>query len=608
MQAEPQTVRLTHESKGRDSVAKQWSLERQSLVASGLELAGGTGPGREAVARSICAALIQALWNCQVTGTLGWEPWETSGERLPLPVVRQTRDAATLLTDLPLAEASFCISTVYTDLLPPKVRATRGVFYTPPVLADRLLDLVEGEGVRLSAQRILDPACGGGAFLLPVAARILEAPEMRLLEPSLRLERLESHLAGIEIDPFAAWMTQSFLQLLVYPLSERAGRGLRVPIRREDALRMDCTCEPSFGLVIGNPPYGRVRLEARQRERFCRSVFGHANSYGLFLDAALRWREEEGLIAFVTPTSFLGGRYFCRLRNLLLDEAPPRTIEIVEHRRGVFDQVQQEMCLVVFGPRCDGATKVQHLGLDDKAIRVTNAGTCELPNRPDAPWLLPRTPQQAVLVNHATGMRTRLHHLGYKASTGPLVWNRHKECLRTRPSKTAYPLIWAEAVRPNRFCFEYRSRAHAPFVQVEAGQGHLLDSGPCVLVQRTTAKEQRRRLIACPVPRDFADEWEHFVVENHVNVLRASGSDSVSPSALAAVLNTETVDQLFRCLSGSVAVSATELHALPLPPRETFQEVEALLLEASFNGKGLDPRTEKTVETLVAQFYGGGSS
>lgn len=430
---------------------------------------------------------------------------------------------------------------------------------------------------------------------------------MRRLEPRLCLNRLESRLAGIEIDAFAAWMTERFLQLLVQPLSERTGKALRFPLRREDALKEPDSWGSSFGLVIGNPPYGRVRLEPAQREIFGRSVFGHANNYGLFLDAALRWRDEDGLIAFVTPTSFLGGRYFCRLRNLLLDEAPPRTIEIVEHRKGVFDRVQQEMCLVVFGPRCDRKTRVQLLRVDERALRVTHAGSCELPKRRDAPWVLPRNPEQVSLVSHATAMSTRLHHLGYKASTGPLVWNRHKECLRGKASPLAHPLIWAEAVRPNRFCFEYRSRAHAPFVQVENDQGHLLESGPCVLVQRTTAKEQRRRLIACPVPQDFTDEWEHFVVENHVNVLRASGSDSVSPEALAAVLNTETVDQLFRCLSGSVAVSATELHALPLPPRETFQEVEALLREAAFNGRGLDARTEKAVEALVARAYECGS-
>ncbi|MBZ3921990.1 hypothetical protein Xtri_20030 [Xanthomonas campestris pv. trichodesmae] len=39
----------------------------------------------------------------------------------------------------------------------------------------------------------------------------------------------------------------------------------------------------------------------------------------------------------------------------------------------------------------------------------------------------------------------------------------------------------------------------------------------------------------------------------------------MSPALLAAFLNSEAADRAFRCLSGSVAVSAYELENLPLP-------------------------------------------
>jgi adenine-specific DNA-methyltransferase len=45
----------------------------------------------------------------------------------------------------------------------------------------------------------------------------------------------------------------------------------------------------------------------------------------------------------------------------------------------------------------------------------------------------------------------------------------------------------------------------------------------------------------------------------------------VSQRVLCAFLNTETVDRAFRCLSGSVAVSAYELEALPLPPPDALR-------------------------------------
>lgn len=612
MEAETQVGRSTLLDEGlHPSVTEQWRDRRRSLFESSRTWLADGSQDQEELPRSVCAHLIETYWSRRTQGSdRWWRPWELGGGPLPLPLQRQCQQAVAVLDDLPLVEAAYLISTVYTALLPADIRAARGAFYTPPALVDRLLDLVGGEDLVWSKTRVLDPACGGGAFLVPVAARILEDPEVQSLEPDLQLEQLEALLAGIEIDPFASWMTQSFLQLLTHQFSERAERPLQVTIHRADALELALTASPCWDLVIGNPPYGKTRLAPRYREAFGRSLFGHANVYGLFLDAALRWRAPSGLIAFVTPTSFLGGRYFCRLRNLLLEEAPPRIIDIIEARTGVFDFVQQEACLTVFGPSSPRSTQVHLLRLEDEAARVSPAGSFELPTERDAPWVLPRTAEQACLLRQVTRLRTRLHHLGYKASTGPLVWNRHKTALRSSPTAaTDYPLIWAEAVRPNRFSFEYRSRAHAPFVSVEADQSHLLDRGPCVLVQRTTAKEQRRRLVACAVPGDFLERWEYVVVENHVNILRTSGSSTVKPSALAAVLNTETVDQVFRCLSGSVAVSATELHALPLPPLDTFRQVELLLQRSSPNGQGeeLDPQTRRAIEAVVAGAYGADS-
>lgn len=611
MEADTQAGRPTllegNPQRSRDLVAQRrnrWSHARQKLVKEALEWQDDSGTDRQALARSVCSVLIERVWDQRTAGRDSWwTAWSPTGERLPLPLHRRIRKAAAFLDGQPLDEVCFSIGTVYTDLLPSRIRAARGAFYTPPTLTKRLLDLVEAQGFHWAAKSILDPACGGGAFLVPVAARVLATPEIESKKPQRQLEALESQLVGVEIDSFAAWMTRCFLQLLVQPLSQKADRPLGALIQLGDALELATAVVDDYDLVVGNPPYGRVRLDAVRRETFQRSLFGHANSYGLFLDAALRWRSPEGWIAFVTPTSFLGGRYFCRLRSLLLEEAPPRILEVVEHRTGVFDQVQQETCLAVFGPRSRSQTEVQLLRLDEGELEVTPAGAFSLPAQTDAPWLLPRTPRQAALGQRASRMKTRLHHLGYKASTGPLVWNRHKDQLRSSVSKPdTFPLVWAEAVRANRFRFEYSSRAHAPFVQVRSGQGHLLDSGPCVLVQRTTAKEQRRRLVACSVPQCFLEKWKHIVVENHVNVLRATGPGALEPAVLAAVLNTEAVDQVFRCLSGSVAVSATELHALPLPPGEVFDQVGALL-HRERPAEAWSEATREEVEALVAEAY-----
>jgi len=176
-------------------------------------------------------------------------------------------------------------------------------------------------------------------------------------------------------------------------------------------------------------------------------------------------------------------------------------------------------------------------------------------------------------------MRHRLKDYGYEVSTGPLVWNRHKEQLSAKPNKNALPLIWAECVGADgTFVFRADKKNHEPYFIPRSGDDWLISKKPCILLQRTTAKEQSRRLIAAELPRGFVAEHGAVVIENHLNMIRpTSGAPAILSKVLTAFLNSEIVDKAFRCLSGSVAVSAYELEALPLPPPEALAELAKLL-------------------------------
>lgn len=69
--------------------------------------------------------------------------------------------------------AAYLIGTTYTVMLPGDYRSKYGVFYTPPVLTERLLDLAEQSGVNWKSAHVLDPACGGWAFLAPSPKRMI---------------------------------------------------------------------------------------------------------------------------------------------------------------------------------------------------------------------------------------------------------------------------------------------------------------------------------------------------------------------------------------------------------------------------------------------------
>lgn len=539
---------------------------------------------RKQHARAVCVRAIERFW----AATCPAEPGFGGMVRCPLPLPDAPGEAAARAVELgdavaalPPAIAAYLLSTTYTALLPAAYRSAHGVFFTPPPLANRLLDLAEEAGHDWGRGTVLDPACGGGAFLAPVAARMAAAMERRGAPSDEIVRSVCSRLSGLEIDPFSAWMAQVFLEAALWP--HCAAARVRTPpalVVIGDALQVPDGWGGGFDLVVGNPPYGRVTLAPGLRERYRRSLYGHANLYGLFTDLAIRLLAPRGIVGYVTPTSFLGGLYFSNLRRLIAAEAPPSAVDFVVDRSGVFDDVLQETLLVVYargGDRgCAPVHSIRPTALD-APCQVQRAGCFPSPSVGGAPWILPRSPEQSALLSAARRPGHDLRDLGVRVSTGPLVWNRHKGQLRDGPADGVHPLIWAESVgAAGTFGFSARRRGHRPFFALAPGQEHLLIAEPCILVQRTTAKEQDRRLVAAVLPEAFLAEHGPVVVENHLNVVRlVPEADGISLSTVAHLLNSRIADEIFRCISGSVAVSAFELESLPVPSPAALREVDA---------------------------------
>ena len=493
-------------------------------------------------------------------------------------------------------DASYAIGALYTGTMPRERRAELGAYYTPPALCERLLDMATEAGVDWSTARVLDPACGGGAFLSPIVRRMVAS--MREIAPVTVLESVEDRLHGIELDPFAAWLSQVFLDAMLLTLGVTADRRHQVSVQVGNTLEMDHKDE-EFDLVVGNPPYGRISLSSQQRQKYERSLYGHANLYGLFTDQALRLTSIGGIVAYVTPTSFLSGAYFKALRRLLGCEAPPASIDFITERKGVFEDVLQETALTVYQREVQpDISEVRFTSVNpDGSIETSPPGTFRLPANPENPWLIPRLQEHALLAHRVDMLPHRLSDYGYEASTGPLVWNRHKTELRPTFGDGRFPLIWAESVRPRGlFEFPVEQGTRQPYFEPKPKQAWLVTRGPCVLLRRTTAKEDDRRLLAAELPSEFNAEHGGVVVENHLNVIRPqNGQPVVSTGVIAALLNSNLMDQIFRCINGSVAVSAYELEALPLPPPETVHRLEDLV------NQGAD---RQTLECEVERLYG----
>ena len=85
------------------------------------------------------------------------------------------REARSFFSDLPHDERHYWIASLYALLMPDELRRRLAAYFTPPHLAHYAIGALIEAGIRPGLDRILDPASGGAAFLVPLAAHIAGA-------------------------------------------------------------------------------------------------------------------------------------------------------------------------------------------------------------------------------------------------------------------------------------------------------------------------------------------------------------------------------------------------------------------------------------------------
>ncbi|MEI8395747.1 MAG: N-6 DNA methylase [Rhodospirillaceae bacterium] len=208
-------------------------------------------------------------------------------------------------------------------------RKARGAFFTPP----EITRFIAGRAVRTPTDSVLEPSCGEAAFLL--------AAGQRLNDLGTRTEDLGEQLYGIEIHRPSAETG----------LAELRRRGLNADLRVADFF--DCTPEPRYDAVIGNPPYiryqhfsGEARLKSLEAALAAGvRLTGLASSWAAFVVHASRFLTPEGRLGLVLPAELLTVNYAARVRRFLLDRFS--RVQLVMFDTRVFPGVLEEVVLLL---------------------------------------------------------------------------------------------------------------------------------------------------------------------------------------------------------------------------------------------------------------------
>lgn len=416
------------------------------------------------------------------------------------------REFTSWVSGLDILTGAFWLGSAYASLAGNETRKKHSLYFTPPYLASRILD---NAGKTLLWGKIIDPACGGAAFLAPAAERVAKELVKRGHTSEQVLDYLEANLYGCDSDAFLCKLSATFLRMILAEHIASAGREPSFKIQPGDGLTTFKTQAGTFSLVLCNPPYKKLTKDeaAPHQKTYADVIKGQPNLYALFMRRSMRLLAPKGKAVLLTPMSFLSGQYFSKLRQLLADEGHVNQLDLIHEKAGVFLGAEQDSAITVWN-RTNGAASSTTI------YALSAGGGCSyigklLLSKADTPWPVPRNLADNDLLPLLQRPKHSLTSYGYKPRIGAIVVHRDRRIRYSRigPSSKAnhpVPIIWASDVGTDGVLrLNGHGRNEFNFVDMASSTSPSITKQPAIAMQRVTSHEQNRRLIC---------DWEQLDV------------------------------------------------------------------------------------------------
>jgi SAM-dependent methyltransferase len=136
--------------------------------------------------------------------------------------------------DVDPEETRDLLKKLYQNLMPKKLRHALGEYYTPDWLAERLLNQLGYKGN--PNERLLDPACGSGTFLVLAIKRVRRYADDKLLKPAQVLEQILGNIVGFDLNPLAVITARTNYLLALGDLLESRKGEISIPVYLADSI------------------------------------------------------------------------------------------------------------------------------------------------------------------------------------------------------------------------------------------------------------------------------------------------------------------------------------------------------------------------------------
>ena len=489
------------------------------------------------------------------------------------------------------------LGTYYESILDKEVRKESGIYYTPPPIVDDMVESSLGEILKDKTSeesttiKIVDPACGGGVFLLGAYQFLLDWYEKHFGKLTLKQRRkvLTDNIFGVDIDPLAVEITK-------YCLSMKCSEGkdnfldLSKNIRCGNSLVETEFCwskefskvfkRGGFDIVIGNPPYNVIEtknpLLDYYRKNFRCTAGGKVNLYKLFFEKGLSLIKDKGLLVYITPYNYLTSADSIKLREILLNETT--IIEIVDYEESqkVFESATQAVATIVTRKQLSADYRFQYKKLGETYTLKSKEINC-------APRLMFKGSNQVIKRMNLWKKTFDYFIEGYQ---GEINVSTKKNFFVDKNQKGDLPLIrgnqigyYETVAKPVEFCpVSISTRSHHSIRRIA--------------FQAIANVGSVRRIKGVIIENMLCGHSVNYMFSKH---------EEIPLEALLGVLNSRLVNYYFKFYNQTNNVPIGEIKMIPvLDCLFTSGGRLAKLVTRRLNGELLD----ETIDAFVYELYG----
>lgn len=252
----------------------------------------------------------------------------------------------------------------------PTSQKLRGGYYTPREITEFITEWA----IRSPNDKILEPGCGDGNFLVDIVRRLAKLGKSR--------ELIDNQITGIELLESEALKATERVRALGVK-----GNAIQVMDFIEYSLSAFKN-DTKFNVVIGNPPFIRYQNFDKIQQKYANEIANKAklhhskltNAWVYFVIGSTLLLSDHGRLGMVIPAELLQVGYASELRKFLIDNYS--RILMVTFKKLVIQEVQEEVVILLCEKNGNERIGMRTLELEDasqlRSIGEKDIATIEL--------------------------------------------------------------------------------------------------------------------------------------------------------------------------------------------------------------------------------------